>query len=127
MGNDSFFIWLGLLTLAAGLYFVLRDWMHARYGYHTEGVVVELMGKWVTIRRRKSYLYFPVIEFTDASNESRRCVMEVGSTISFYAVGDRVPIVFYKNNIYHVGTLWKVFYLLLTLFGFSILLYQLIK
>ena len=124
---DHFFTWLGLLTLAAGLYFVLRDWVHARYGYHTEGVVVELMGKWVTQGRRKSYLYFPVIAFTDGANESRRFVMEVGSNFQFYAVGERVPIIYYQNNIYPAGTRWKVFYLLLTLVGFCLLLYQLIK
>ncbi|CAA9286088.1 MAG: hypothetical protein AVDCRST_MAG56-4140 [uncultured Cytophagales bacterium] len=127
MESDSFFTWLGLLTLAAGLYFVLRDWVHTRYGYHAEGVVVELMGKWVKHRGRKSYLYFPVIEFTDARNESKRFVMDVGSNFELYTVGERVPIVYYRNNIYPAGTPWKVFYLLLTLFGFGILLYQLMK
>jgi hypothetical protein len=127
MGADYFIIYFGILLLAAGLHFVIRDWVHSRYGYHTQGKVVELLGKWVTSGGKIRYCYYPIIQFTTPEQETKEMIMEVGSTIALYSEGEPVEIVYYKGNIYPNATGWKVFYGLLTLTGLSILLYQMIK
>lgn len=125
--GDGFFFCLGLLTLFTGLYFVIRDWLHTRYGYHTEGTVVELMEKWEKRRGREVRLYYPIIEFITAGQETRRFILQVGSTFRLYEVGERVEIVYYKNNIYPASAGWKVFCVMPFLIGLAILLYLMIK
>jgi hypothetical protein len=127
MDADYFLIYVGILLLAAGSYFVIRNRVHARHGYRTQGRVVELLGKWVNSGGKINYLYYPIIRFTTPDQQTREMLMEVGSTIALYAEGELVEIIYYKGNIYPHGTGWKVFYGVLTLSGLSILLYQMLK
>jgi hypothetical protein len=99
MEIDYLMIYMGLIPLAAGLYFVIRDGVHSRYGFHTEGKVEEVLGKWSTHRGKISYYYYPVIEFTPPEKEPKKLLMEVGSNFKMYSKGEKVKIVYYKNNI----------------------------
>lgn len=127
MAADYFYILLGMIPLASGLCLVIRDSIHAKYGYRTEGKVVEMVGKWEISGGTLRYYHYPIIQFTTELNESKELLMDVGSNFGLYSEGEWVQIVYYKNNIYPDSWGWKAFYVLLTLSGLGIILYQLLK
>ena len=126
MEIDYFMIFVGLVPFAAALYLLMNNWIYSKYGYHTEGTVVEVIGKWHTNRGVSSYYYYPIIEFTTPSNEPKKLLMEIGSTFRMYSQGERVKIVYYQDSIYPNDKGWKISYVLLALVGLSVILYQFI-
>jgi len=124
---DPFLFFIGILILVAGLYGIISDYHYSKHGFHTEGKVTEIIGKWSASAGNLSYMYFPIVQFKTKDNRDLALRLEVGAIFPLYRKGQSVKIIYYQDQIHPTGRGWTIFYYSLAIIGITITLYQIFE
>ncbi|QMU27788.1 hypothetical protein [Adhaeribacter radiodurans] len=111
------------IFIGTGINSLIEARERAKFGFHTNAVVVKLVGEWSRSNSKITYLYYPIIKFKDNAGSDVQGKLEIGTFPPFYYAGQKVNIIYFENQIFPSTRFSNVVGWLIILLGLGILSY----
>ncbi|PSR53815.1 hypothetical protein AHMF7605_09925 [Adhaeribacter arboris] len=111
------------IFIGTGMNGLIEARERAKSGFHTNAVVVKLVGEWSRSNSKITYLYYPIIKFKDKAGTDVEGKLEVGTFPPFYYTGQKITIIYFENQIFPSSRFSNAVGWLIILLGLGILAY----